>query len=199
MARGKKVFSPDDKIQIKSKLKDSCLSFWLEQGYKETSINDLCKKAEISTGAFYNLYSTKEELFFEVLLEAHTSINQWFLKQFDDNGGKASFERALVQLYHEYESKPFLYDVKTPDFTSFYNKLSTPMKQQLVVDSTDLFRKAMERAKLKLKVSETIALSALSVLLSSVACKVNVNLPIEFDYLAAFQFIAKQLVESIFE
>lgn len=63
MARGKKVFSEEDKSLIKSKLKDGCMTFWISPGYKETSIGALCKKAEISTGTFYNLYSSKEELF----------------------------------------------------------------------------------------------------------------------------------------
>ena len=63
MARGKKVFSEEDKILIKSKLKDECMAFWISLGYKETSIGALCKKAEISTGTFYNFYSSKEELF----------------------------------------------------------------------------------------------------------------------------------------
>ena len=50
--KGKKVFSEEDKTLIKSKLKDECMVFWISQGYKETSIGALCKKAEISTGTF---------------------------------------------------------------------------------------------------------------------------------------------------
>ncbi|MGE7113549.1 TetR/AcrR family transcriptional regulator [Lysinibacillus sp. NPDC047702] len=197
MARGKKVFSEEDKIQIKSKLKDECMAFWISVGYKETSIGALCKKTEISTGTFYNFYSSKEELFFEVLNDVQDAIYGNFMEQIKQCPEKFGFETAIIQLYDEYESKPFLYDVKTADFTSFYSKLSEEMKEKLMFDSSDLFRAAIKHANLTLKVSEKLAFSTFTVLLSSIASKEGISK--NCDHLAAFQFMTKQLVESIFE
>ncbi|MCL1694609.1 TetR/AcrR family transcriptional regulator [Lysinibacillus sp. BPa_S21] len=197
MARGKKVFSEEDKILIKSKLKDECMAFWVSPGYKETSIGALCKKAEISTGTFYNFYASKEELFFEVLYDIQDTIYENFIERIEQCPEKSGFETAIIQLYYEYESKPFLYDVKTVDFTSFYSKLSEEMKEKLIFDSSELFRTAIKRANLKLKVSENLAFSTFSVLLSSVASKEGISK--NCDHLAAFQFMTKQLVASIFE
>lgn len=197
MARGKKVFSEEDKIQIKSKLKDECMAFWISVGYKETNIGALCKKAEISTGTFYNFYSSKEELFFEVLYDIQVTIYGKFMEQIKQCSEKSGFETAIIQLYDEYESKPFLYDVKTVDFTSFYSKLSEEMKEKLIFDSSDLFRAAIKQANLKLRVSEKLAFSTFTVLLSSIASKEGIS--INCDHLAAFQFMTKQLVASIFE
>ncbi|KOP70248.1 hypothetical protein AMS59_20710 [Lysinibacillus sp. FJAT-14745] len=197
MARGKKVFSEEDKILIKRKLKDECMAFWISQGYKETSIGAFCKKIEISTGTFYNFYSSKEELFFEVLYDVQNTIYGNFMKRIEQCPEKSGFETAILELYYEYESKPFLYDVKTIDFTSFYSKLSEEMKEKLIFDSSDLFRTAIQRANLKLKVSEKLAFSTFTVLLSSITSKDVVSQ--NCDHFAAFQFMTKQLVASIFE
>jgi len=197
VARGKKVFTEEDKILIKSKLKDECMAFWLSQGYKETSIGALCEKTEISTGTFYKFYSSKEELFFEVLHDLQETIYGNFIEQIKQHPEKVGFETAIIQLYYEYESKPFLYDVKTTDFTSFYSKLSEEMKDKLAFDSNDLFRTAIKRANLKLKVSENLAFSTFTVLLSSIASKEGTSK--NCDHLTAFQFMTKQLVASIFE
>jgi len=197
LARGKKVFSEEDKVLIKRKLKDECMAFWISQGYKETSIGTFCKKAEISTGTFYNFYSSKEELFFEVLYDIQETIYGDFIKRIEQYPEKSGFETAILELYFEYESKPFLYDVKTTDFTSFYSKLSEEMKEKLTFDSSDLFRTAIERANLKLKVPEKLAFSTFTVLLSSIASKDGISK--NCDHFAAFQFMTKQLVASIFE
>ncbi|MEY9971230.1 AcrR family transcriptional regulator [Lysinibacillus sp. RC46] len=197
MARGKKVFSEEDKIMIKSKLKDECMAFWISQGYKETSIGELCKKTAISTGTFYNFYSSKEELFFEVLYDIQETIYGNFIKRIEQCPEKSGFETAIIQLYYEYESKPFLYEVKTIDFTAFYSKLSEEMKEKLIFDSSNLFRTAIKQANLKLKVPEKLAFSTFTVLLSSIASKDGISK--NCDHFAAFQFMTKQLVASIFE
>ncbi|TCJ01435.1 TetR/AcrR family transcriptional regulator [Cytobacillus praedii] len=197
MARGKKVFSEEDKILIKSKLKDECMTFWISQGYKETSIGALCEKTEISTGTFYKFYSSKEELFFEVLYDLQEIIYGNFIERIKQRPEKSGFETAIIQLYYEYESKPFIYDVKTTDFTSFYSKLSEEMKEKLAFDSNDLFRTAIKRADLKLKVPENLAFSTFSVLLSSIASKEGISK--NCDHLTAFKFMTKQLVASVFE
>lgn len=168
--KGKKVFSEEDKTLIKSKLKDECMVFWISQGYKETSIGALCKKAEISTGTFI-IYIPVRKNFFEVLYDVQETIYGNFIERIEQCPEKSGFETAIIQLYYEYESKPFLYDVKTTDFTSFYNKLSEEMKEKLMFNSSELFRTAIKRANLTLKVPETLAFSTFTVLLSSIASK----------------------------
>lgn len=63
--------------------------------------------------------------------------------------------------------------------------------------SSDLFRAAIKQANLKLRVSEKLAFSTFTVLLSSIASKEGISK--NCDHLAAFQFMTKQLVASIFE
>lgn len=40
---------------------------WTQYGYKKTSVDELCRQAGISKGAFYLFFESKEALFCEVL------------------------------------------------------------------------------------------------------------------------------------
>lgn len=71
MVRG---FSEEDKFQIKEKLKRACEQSWKTNGYKRTSIPYLTKTVGISTGAFYLMYETKEQLFIEVLEKVQENL-----------------------------------------------------------------------------------------------------------------------------
>ncbi|WP_164845536.1 TetR/AcrR family transcriptional regulator [Anaerosphaera multitolerans] len=196
MATNRRNFTPDDKRRLRKKLREICSDFWVERGYKETSISELCKKANIATGSFYNLYSSKEELFFETLEEMQRFVNGNFIKDIKENPSKEGFVNAIENLYLEYESKPFLYDSKTVDFQSFYKKLPLEKRIQLEEKNSDFFRQAIKYANLKLKCPEYIAFSVFSILLSTVSSKDM--LAKSCDFKSAFQFMVQNLVEDIF-
>jgi len=48
----------------KRKIIDAATILFSENGYDSTSIQDICNKAEISKGAFFHHFPTKEYLFF---------------------------------------------------------------------------------------------------------------------------------------
>ncbi|QQK08821.1 TetR/AcrR family transcriptional regulator [Miniphocaeibacter halophilus] len=196
MTTSRKNFTSDDKRKLKAKLRKICSTFWVERGYKETSISEFCKYANISTGSFYNLYSSKEKLFFETLQEVQFKVNEKFIKDVKNTPSKGGFAEALENLYFEYESKPFLYDTKAIDFQAFYNKLSIEEKTKLESDNSDFFRQAINHAKLKLKCSEEVAFSVFSILLSTVSSKEMLSKSCDFE--AAFKFMVQNLVEDIF-
>lgn len=56
-------FSEREKEHINKRLKDSCKESWVQYGYKKTSVDELCKQAGISKGAFY-LFLNRKKLFF---------------------------------------------------------------------------------------------------------------------------------------
>lgn len=58
----------------KSRIQESALELYSKNGYFQTSIADISKKADISKGLFYHYYSSKEELFEEIVIESVESI-----------------------------------------------------------------------------------------------------------------------------
>mgnify|MGYP001004568543 FL=1 len=51
----------DDK---KERLTSAAHSLFLKNGYKNTNIAQIAKKAGVAVGSFYNYYASKEDIFF---------------------------------------------------------------------------------------------------------------------------------------
>ena len=66
------AFSDKEKEQIQKLLRESAWEFARTIGMKKTTVEQLTKAADISKGAFYLFYPSKEMLFFVVLEELHT-------------------------------------------------------------------------------------------------------------------------------
>ena len=60
-------FTEREKENIKKSLLEACKKSWTQYGYKRPGVDDLCRQAGISKGAFYLFFESKEALFCEVL------------------------------------------------------------------------------------------------------------------------------------
>jgi AcrR family transcriptional regulator len=52
-------------------------------GFKDTNISAITKKAGMAVGTFYNYYSSKEKLFMDIYLEENTKLKQSCLQSLD--------------------------------------------------------------------------------------------------------------------
>lgn len=193
----KPVLSDTDKAAIRQNLEELCEEYWTLQGYKKTSIKHLCEKAVISIGTFYTLYPTKEDLFFDTIRNIQKKLTEKFLDTNKNGQTKEGFAKSMKELFREYDSKPFLYNVNTPDFQLFASKLPDEAIEQIKFDSMDFFRQIIHTAGLKLKIEETQAYGIFSALLSTISAKET--LCVTCDYLAVFDFMVDKLVADIFE
>lgn len=66
---------------IKSKLLKYAKEEFLEKGYENASTNMICKNAGLTTGALFNRYKNKEELFFAVVNPVIKPIQKWMQEQ----------------------------------------------------------------------------------------------------------------------
>ena len=64
-----KAFDDNERKLIKDKLKEGALLFIQQQGVRKTSVDELVKYANISKGAFYLFYTSKELLFFDTIID----------------------------------------------------------------------------------------------------------------------------------
>lgn len=193
----KPVLSDADKENIRKKLKGLCEECWISQGYKKTSIKSLCEKAGISVGTFYTLYPTKEDLFFETIETIQRRLKEKIFAINRDRRTKDGFAESMKELFKEYDSKPFLYNVNTPDFQSFITKLPEETIKKVKFDSFDFFRQAVHAASLELKMEESKAYGILSALLSTINAKETLS--VTCDYFAVFEFMVDSLVADIFK
>lgn len=193
----KPVLSDTDKENIRKRLKELCEECWITQGYKKTSIKSLCEKAGISVGTFYTLYPTKEDLFFETIETIQRRLEEKIFAINRDRRTKDGFSESMKELFKEYDSKPFLYNVNTPDFQSFITKLPEETIKKVKFDSFDFFRQAVRAASLELKMEESKAYGILSALLSTINAKETLS--VTCDYFAVFEFMVDSLVADIFK
>ena len=110
---------------------------------------------------------------------------------------KEGFAQSIKELFREYDSKPFLYNVNTPDFQSFVTKLPKDTLQKIKFDSFEAFRQAAQAANLTLKMEPSQAYGILSALLTTVNAKETLSATC--DYFAVFDCMTDILVNSIFE
>ena len=193
----KPVFSDADKKAIRMRLGELCEECWIAHGYKKTSIKNLCDKAGISIGTFYTLYPTKEDLFSETIELIQKKLTEKVLDINRRRQTKEGFAQSIKELFREYDSKPFLYNVNTPDFQSFVTKLPKDTLHKIKFDSFEAFRQAAQAANLTLKMEPSQAYGILSALLTTVNAKETLSATC--DYFAVFDCMTDILVNSIFE
>ena len=193
----KPVLSDSDKKAIRERLKALCEECWTAQGYKKTSIKTLCDQAEISIGTFYTLYPAKEDLFSDTIEAIQARLMRNVLDINRASQTREGFARSMKELVREYGSKPFLYNVNTPDFQSFVTKLPEESVRKIKFDSFDFFHQAVQAANLTLNMEPSQAYGILSALLATVSARETLSRTC--DYFAVFDAMADILVSKIFQ
>lgn len=193
----KAVLSETDKEKIRQRLREMCEQCWMEQGYKKTSVKALCSETGISIGTFYTLYPTKEDLFLETVVKIQQQLLPRFLEISKKNPSKEGFAESMKDLFREYDRKPILYNVNTPDFQAFMTKLSEETMKQIKFDNIEVFKTTVKAAKLKLKVEEGKAYGIFNALLATISAKETLSHTC--DYFETFDYMVDHLVQDIFE
>lgn len=189
-----KNFTELDISSLKNKLKEECKKSWKENGYKSTSIAYLTKKVGISTGSFYRIYETKEDLFFDVFSMIQINLKNKLKYIINQNKGLEGFKNAFKWLFKEYSSYPKLYNFNNPDYLLFINKLSLKDIESLKLHNEDFFHETLIDSNLSLKIPKEKAYAILNTLL------VTSTMDKEFSYnkLEVFEFLLESSIKNIF-
>lgn len=164
-------FTEREKENIKRSLRESCKQSWTQYGYKKTSVDDLCKQAGISKGAFYLFFESKEALFCEVLCSVQEHICNAALEVIEKHRGKYGVAKALKLIYREYDKNNFLYDSDSTDFTILMNKLSEEQAKK-IEESNHMSQQLFSgQPYLKFKVDADLAMSVIYSLIMNIKNK----------------------------
>ncbi len=88
-----------------------------EIGVEDTSIRRICKKANLSIGAFYHYYKSKEELVNEAFLQFDTTLNDVKLERYAQMPPVDAIRAVLMDHLHNSVSLGY------PLMTEFYRSL----------------------------------------------------------------------------
>lgn len=67
------------------------------KGFKDTNISDIAKMAGIAVGTFYNYYSSKEQLFFEIYIKENEKLKKHIFESLDMNQDPITIVRQIVE------------------------------------------------------------------------------------------------------
>ena len=90
-----KGFSAQERDLIHANLIEACKQCWSRYGYQKTGIRELAELANISTGAFYQFYGSKELLFVATAQEYQQELIDLFHTTMAAHPGKRGVALAL--------------------------------------------------------------------------------------------------------
>ncbi|MGX7150362.1 TetR/AcrR family transcriptional regulator [Enterococcus ureasiticus] len=195
MKIGTKGFSEEKRSELRNTLCMECEKSWGINGYKKTNIAELTSKCSISTGAFYLLYGTKEDLFVDTLNRVQNRLKTNWRTILNASPSKEGFVEAMKFLFREYKNSPFLYDFSNPDFLAFVGKLPPNLIAELKTDNWKFFEEALQIANLNLKVSPKKAFEIINTLLSIIIIRDRVT----DDFESIFEFILDSTINNVIE
>ncbi|MCB9640422.1 MAG: TetR/AcrR family transcriptional regulator [Myxococcales bacterium] len=68
----------------KAQLREAAYRCFQKSGYYETTVDDICNKAQCSKGSFYYHYASKQEVFIDILQVWAREVISEMLKRFED-------------------------------------------------------------------------------------------------------------------
>ncbi len=188
-------FSVQEKEQIRKHLQEACTQSWTKYGYKKTSVEELCKQAGISKGAFYLFFESKEALFCEVLCAVQEQICIIASKIIEKQKDKYGVAEALKFVYREYDKNNFLYNSDSMDFTILMNKLSKEQIKKIEESNHMSQQLFLCQPYLKFKIDTDLAMSVIYSLIINI--KNKDILP--HNHMETFDFMVDQLIDRIYE
>jgi len=87
-------------VETKERLLEVSKELFSEKGYQGTSVEEIVKRANLSKGAFYFHFRSKEELLTEIINRAHRNISSVF-EENEERTPEELLERLLEKLYEE--------------------------------------------------------------------------------------------------
>ncbi len=188
-------FTEREKEKIRRSLQEICKQSWTQHGYKKTSVDDICRKAGISKGAFYLFFESKEALFCEVLCSVQEQIFRAASEVIEHYKNKNGVAKALKLIYREYDQNNFLYQSSRADFTTFMNRLSEEQAKKIEKSNQMSRQLFLNRPYLKFKTDAELALSVIYSLIMNI--KNKDTLP--YSHMETFDFMAEHLTDSLYE
>jgi AcrR family transcriptional regulator len=195
------IMSVNDKKSIIAKYGKELFS---TKGFKDTKVDAIMKKSKLSTGSFYNYFTSKDQLFMEIFIEENIKLKQSILKKVDFDGEPMAVMVELMGLNMQgfYEN---------PILREWYNKevfakIEKNYKKECGVENLDflfsefydLIKMWQDLDKIRKDIDASMIMAIFSALINIDTHKEEIGLqyfPMVMDYLA--EFIMKGLITKI--
>lgn len=139
----------------------AALECFHDLGYQKTTIADIKARAKVSTGSIYHHFSSKEELFAELYLEAIRETQVFSLRALKRAKGAEQGVRALVSSYlrwaqREPEKASFLLSMRRAEFMDEVEAELEALNHELQNTLTEWTDRHVRRGELPLAKSDVL-------------------------------------------
>ena len=142
----------------KQSILDASLRLFVENGFHGTSTAEIAKTAGVATGTLFHYFKTKEELINSLYLHAKGGMLNEISGKYDD---KISFKENIKSLWLKFIyfgiNNPYMFQFILIFHSSPYiTSLTKEQVENRFVELLDVYKKGIEKQKIKLVYSELV-------------------------------------------
>lgn len=138
-----KKFNEQEKEWIRKKLLDTGRRRFESAGLRKTSVEELTKEAGIAQGSFYLFFGSKEELYYELLLEEEATIREKLIPFMDSDNllSKEGIVRFLLHSFRLMSENPLIRHMYLEgEFEQLVRKLPKELLERNYSEDQDAFK-----------------------------------------------------------
>lgn len=127
------------------------------KGYNATSINDISKKAQISIGAMYSYFASKEDLFLSIVNNAYILMDD-ILRDVEDNSNDIfDCVKMMIKASRKFAIEyPHLNRIYLDITTQALSHMSIKLSNTLEIITPQILNKYISKAKMEGKISSDL-------------------------------------------
>jgi AcrR family transcriptional regulator len=157
-----RAFSAEERETIRRQLREQGEKLFEAYGLRKTTVDDITKAVGISKGSFYLFYSSKEELFLEIVEQMESELRESILEHtlHPEENARQNVRRILSRFLLTYDAYPLLKEFSQADLDYLVRKLPAErLEAHSHRDSTffDDFVSKVKREGISLKVPPRVA------------------------------------------
>lgn len=189
-----KNFSEPERDTIRMSLISNCTACWSKYGYKKTNIADLCKMSGISTGAFYQFFQSKEELFVVAAQYAGNELATIFEEKIKQSPNKLGIANGLKAMLKKLETIEWYLSLKD-EFVEILHKLPEESLREDLINDTNSYNYIFRKYNIIPKIEASEIITIFSIISSALLMKGK----LAGDVPKAIDFVIDTVVDAIFE
>lgn len=189
-----KSFSEQDRDVIRYALINNCKACWSKYGYKRTNVAELCKMSGISTGAFYQFFQSKEQLFVVAAQDAGKELMTIFEEEIKRSPNKLGVSNGLKAMLKKMETMEW-YMSLVDEFVEILHKLPEESLKEDLRSDTSSYVGIFNQYNIVPKIEASEIITIFSIISSALMMKGK----LAGDVTRAIDFIIDTVIDKLFE
>lgn len=189
-----KNFSEQERDFIRYALINNCKACWGKYGYKRTNVAELSKMSGISTGAFYQFFQSKEQLFIVTAQAAGEELITIFENEIKRSPNKHGVSNGLKAMLNKLETMEW-YMSLADEFVEILHKLPEESLKEDLRNDVSSYIGIFNKYNIVPKIEASEIITIFSIISSALMMKGK----LAGNVTGAIDFIIDTVIDKLFE